>query len=99
MGLYSFTQHLKTRLRTLFFVEQQLRDTQGLYPVHNLNVVKPSAQTDMAVNALAHPQRQCPVLSAVTHNRDVCGMNHALVLWGEPRDNGLIIFQQSYCIS
>ena len=55
--------YLKSGLCAFFLVEQQLRDAQRLHSMYILNVVEALAQANVPVDALAHPQRQCPVFA------------------------------------
>jgi len=88
--------YLKSGLRAFFLVEQQLRDAQRLHSVYILNVVKALAQAYVPVNALAHPQRKCPVLALEQDYRDMCQAVVHVVLGRQPGDHRLVVGQKTH---
>jgi len=88
--------HLESGLRSLLFVEEQLWDAKGLHAVDILNVVKPFAQSYVAVDALAHAERQRPVFALEEDHWDMCQTIVHIVFRRQPRDNRLIVCQQTH---
>jgi len=85
--------YLEAGLCSFFLVEQELWDAQSLYPVHILDVVESLAEADVSVDALAHSQRECPVLLLEENHRDVRVVVVYVVFRREPGHDGLVVRQ------
>ena len=88
--------NLESGLGAFFLVEEQLWDAQRLHAVYILNVVKALAKAYVPVDALAHPQRQCPVFALEQYYRDVCQAVVHVVLGRQPGDDRFVVCQKTH---
>jgi len=61
--------------------------------VNILDVVESLAEADMSVDALAHSQRECPVLFLEENHRDVSVVVVYVVFRRQPGHDGLVVRQ------